>query len=488
MRLPPVELYGAVLNTLSGIDSRRHSATLLMSRLAGNLTSQEAESLPNAIAGILPLLRSDLERLRFASELAVVFDLFELAHNVVELAVETHDRQLLFHAADLAANPAVDSSVRQRIVDFSLTMSEQQRAIQIRVDPSAVPVTSDEQRLQYLSWPGSRVEKTGFALPPVVVVDSGLRADLVFRMSVALIEAGATVRRLESRTQIPTWFGSETGLVCSEETRRRVREKFPEFPESQIIVPDGGDLPDRPRDQMRLIQRLQNALVGVFREPIRSIDVDFGIGESLWKPEVFTAGIYTTREAAFLAGAKSDWLYRQRKRNLLKSLDVDGPRWNFRDVVAVRVWQYFNSQSPKSVSPKIIGTIVDFTGAKDAVRLGVTADGKILVDSGTGFEDLSSGQRVFEDISIQDVDDTFRPFVVGDGRVPDLINATANSTLHPNCLHGTPHLTGYRIAAKDLASIHLASSTEGVLQAYPELQGVDYDDVVGVGRQLLALK
>lgn len=485
MNQPPPELYGTVLDALTGTDPWRHSAAAAMSRLVKHLALEEAECLPSAFVGVLPLLRGDLDRLRFASELAVRFDFFETAGSVLELAIETHDPGLMLDAADLVANPAADASVRQQVMDSSVGNAEQRRAIQIRANPAVVPATSDEQRLYQLSWPGSRAGRTRSSLPPAVVIDADFRADRALRFVAKLIGAGATVRRLDAASALPPWFGSETGLVCRQRTRNRVRDRFREFPDSQIVVPDDDDLSDDQWDQARLLQRLRTVLPGMLR-----LDTSGGapdLMESLWAPEVFTAGVYSTREAAFLAGAKASSLNGLRRRELLRPRDSGVLRWNFRDVVAVRTWTYLRSLSPKPVSAKVVHALAQFEGDRDAVRIGVTTGGSVMVDHGQGFEDVLTGQGTL-DLPVRDVDAAFRPFEFGGGSTPDLIHASANSSLHPACLHGTPHLSGHRISAKDLASLDQAGGRATILDAYPELETVAYGDVVDVGHQLLALR
>ena len=60
-----------------------------MTDLIEGLMVAHAESLPTAIGEVMPLLRADTERLRFAAELAVRLDLFEAAPFVTELATST---------------------------------------------------------------------------------------------------------------------------------------------------------------------------------------------------------------------------------------------------------------------------------------------------------------------------------------------------------------------------------------------------------------
>ena len=79
MTQPSPGLYAAVLRALRSTAPWSQPTSSVMSALVTHLTAEEAESLPEAIAGVLPMLRQDRERLRFAAEIAVRLDLFEVA-------------------------------------------------------------------------------------------------------------------------------------------------------------------------------------------------------------------------------------------------------------------------------------------------------------------------------------------------------------------------------------------------------------------------
>lgn len=255
-RIPTPGLYEAVLQVLGGANSWTQPAAGPMAELVDHLTADEAECLPRAVADVLPLLRGDRDRLRFAAEIAARLDLFEAAESVLRLAVSLDDRQLLLNAADLASNPAASASLVQRIREDARA----DRPIQIRLDATAVPAGTDEERLYELCWPGNRARPPRFPLPPVVVLDASLRADLLLRFAVLANNAGATIRRLDREAEVPFWFGAETVLVCKEATRRRVRGRYAHFPETQFVVPEGDELPQDPAADARLWRRLDAAL------------------------------------------------------------------------------------------------------------------------------------------------------------------------------------------------------------------------------------
>ncbi len=207
----------------------------------------------------------------------------------------------------------------------------------------------------------------------------------------------------------------------------------------------------------------------------------------LWDPDVFGAGVYQTREAAFLGGTNRSSLYYLRRRGLLEPRWLKPVRWAFRDLVAVRTWSYLKSRSPKRVSTQVVPALSRFAGSRSAVRLGVTSAGTVLVDpSGTGpWEDVETGQQHL-DLEITDIDDVFQPFTFGGGRVPPLLKTSQNTRLHPAVLLRTPHLKDHRISAKCLAALDKRQGRNSILSAYPELEEVPFQDTVLIGHQLLS--
>ena len=125
------------------------SDTLLcvMRELSSGLTEKETEILPGIFGEALLALGEILDRLRFASEIAVRLDYFEAAENVTHLAVTTTDPFLLLAAASLCGNPAVKASIR----NTAFKMVKSYPPGRIRIDPSAKARTFDEKRL-HLQW------------------------------------------------------------------------------------------------------------------------------------------------------------------------------------------------------------------------------------------------------------------------------------------------------------------------------------------------
>ena len=160
-------LFAAVLQAMRGSDPWSQSLGSVMAGLIEHLTSAEAQRLPEAFAGVVPLLRQDSERRRFAAEIAARLDYYEAAGAIAEVAIDLRDRELLLDAASLCGNPAVEAPLRARVL---LAVGDDPAA-RIRLDPQTVPATADGKRLYLQCWPGARQARNGLALAPVVVVD-----------------------------------------------------------------------------------------------------------------------------------------------------------------------------------------------------------------------------------------------------------------------------------------------------------------------------
>lgn len=475
---PSPALYTATLRVLHGADPRSRSMVSTLTNLVDQLTETEAECFPQALGGVLPLLKGDPERLRFVADIAVRLDFYEVTDTLADLAETTRDRELLLSAATLCGNPAVERSVRARVSH----LFGDDPAGRIRFDPDTVPATADEERLYLQCWPGARRRKTRFALAPVVVLDEGLGARMTLRLALRLKRARAVVRRLAQDSEVPFWFGAHTVLLCQQQTGLRVRDRS-DFPERHILTED---LPENERQIGALFRKINTFFPS--SKGLRLTEFAPEISTNLWDPAVFSAGVYQTKEAAFLSGGPRSSVDYLRRRKLLTPLSSSvATRWTFRDVVAVRTWRYLNAIARKRVSSAVVPGLSGFAGDPQAVRLGVMSNGNVHVDRGEGWENLVTGQGQF-DMPITDIDKVFQPFTYGGGTVVSLLNASENTVLDPTILHGAPRLRGHRISAKALAEVYKRGGRDEILWAYPELEGSQFDDTVGIGLQILGTR
>ena len=194
---------------------------------------------------------------------------------------------------------------------------------------------------------------------------------------------------------------------------------------------------------------------------------------------MFAAGVYPTKDAAFLAGTTATSLYKLRKGGFISPRELDVLCWNFRDVVAVRTWQYMRVHSRHPVPGSVVTALSRFAGDAEAVKIGVTSEGDVMVSRGEDWVNIESGQAALG-MDITDIDDVFQPFEFGGGTVPDLLQASTHTRLHPTVLSGTPHLDGHRISAQALASVDVHCRPAAIVAAFPELSEVAYADTLEV--------
>lgn len=473
--------YAAVLHAVHRADPYETSVVDVLSPLVSELTPAEASLFPEALAGILPLLSGDLLRLQFAVEIATLLDFWEIADQVMEIAVSKEDPRLILDAAGLAGSAAINGSRADRLLTAMPRRSDLQRAVEIRLRPDAQPQNPDEELLYLQRWPGARSLEMARPLAPVVVLDPTLDPRQSLLLAVELLRAGAGVRRLPL-THVPNWFGPDTALVCSPVNRSRVLSSYPRFSEAHVFV---APALRSDHEMSALLRRINAILPGLRRLRIDALRTE--LSESVWAPDVYTLGVYETHEASFLTAAPSSAFYRLAHKGLLEPRNPGVYVWAFRDLVAVRTWQYLKAQSGRRISSDIVPVLAGFAGDSDVVRLGATSTGRVLADRGSGWEDIESGAQVL-DLPVEDVDDAFRPFSVGERRAPALLAASENTRLHPAILHGAPYRNGYRITARALASLDARNGYAAITSAYPELADVEISDTLEIGRQLAAAR
>jgi len=397
---------------------------------------------------------------------------------VADLALSTGDRQLLMSAAALCGNPAVDRQTRIRVAEAV----GDDPAGRLRLNADAVPASDLEWLLHQQRWPGASTADSTDRLAPVAVIDTTLGAKQVLRMAARLESVGAVIRRLMPEGEVPPWFGRRTVVICRPQTRSLILSVAPNLPERQVLV-DPRMNSDR---DLAVIIRQANAVLPK-TQGLRSLAYERDIATTLWDPDVYSLGVYETREAAFLTSAPTSSLYRLAKRGLLNPRHEGITLWSFSDLVAVRTWQYLRATSAKRVTPDVVPALSRFAGDAHAIKVGATSQGRVFVDRGEGWIDIQTGEQLL-DIPIADVDDAFRPFSFGGRTAPDLLHASDHTRLHPAVLHGSPHLRRHRISAVALAKLDDRGGRDAILSAYPELKEVAISDTVAVGHQLAGVR
>ena len=317
-------------------------------------------------------------------------------------------------------------------------------------------------------------------LAPVVILDRTLDSAAMLRLTARLDIAGASVRRLAPESPIPDWFGPQTVAVCHPTTRQRILSRYPDFPEARILWSHSVE---RERDQVALMRHINSQLPAACRLRLDALGPE--LATSPWDPEVYVLGVYETREAAFLSAASTDLFYRLARQELLRPRRREPVAvWGFSDLVAVRTLCYLRSRTRRRVSSRVVSALAEFAGDATATRIGVTEEGHVLADSGDGWVDIQTEQRVL-DLPVVDVDEAFRPFQIGGRHTPDLLCASDNTRLNPAVLHGTPYLRDHRITARALAELDRRNGLQAIHTAYPELRDAHVEDTVAIGRQLI---
>jgi len=475
-RTPSPGLFATVLHALRSSDPRVRSVASVFGDLVHSLSEGEADDLPAAIAGVLPLLKSDPDRLRFGAEVLVRFDMYTASARLVELALSMGDEELLLAAASLASNPGAPVSASLHDVVAGNV------AANIRLYRDAPVTGATERMLLEQRWPGTRSVDGRLRLAPVVVLDVGLGPSNVLRLALAFVDAGATIRQLDPTKQIADWFGPQTAVVCVAGTRSRLLSMQPGIPERMIVAspPLATDA-----DIARVVKRISQALPS--EQPLRLGPSYSATEATIWEPEVYSLGVYETREAAFLTSAPTSTLYKLAREGLLHPRSRGVKVFSFSDLVAVRTWRYLKSQARGKVSSSVIPALARFAGDPEAVRVGAASSGHVFVDRGDGWVDVESGEQLLN-LQITDLDDAFRPFALGGRQAPDLLHASQNTLLHPAVLHGVPHLRAHRVSAKALAQLDDRGGNAAIVGAYPELEHVSLSDTVAVGHQLIGAR
>ena len=246
MSQPSVGAYASVFEAIRRYRPYQDSFHNVLGNFVDGIEDEEASVLPKSIVDIMPLLRPDIHRLRFAADLLTRLDLYESTEALFAIAVQTRDHQLMMAAASLAGNPSVDSSLRDRI----RTYSDDDRMVMIRLSPDVVPSSEHEKMLYLQCWPGERTAEMPLRFAPVVILDVNLPPARSLKLATMLEGAGAVVRRLNTSAPLPHWFGYQTALVCQPENADTVRSKYPKFALNRIFTDA------LPSQSSKLLQRM----------------------------------------------------------------------------------------------------------------------------------------------------------------------------------------------------------------------------------------
>ena len=253
MSQPSIGAYASAFEAIRRYRPHHDSLHDVLGDFVDGIDDIEARVLPKSIAGILPLLKSDLQRLRFAADFLARLDLYESTEALFTAAVETRDRRLMLAAASLAGNPAVDLSLRDSIK----TYSGDDRMVMIRLSSDISPSSQKEEILYLQCWPGARTIDKPLRFAPVIVLDVKLPPASSLKLSAEFERAGAAIRRLDTSAPIPHWFGSQTALLCTGESAGTVLSRYPEFDSNRIF---SKPLPSQSSKLTQLMHRIYSSI------------------------------------------------------------------------------------------------------------------------------------------------------------------------------------------------------------------------------------
>ena len=234
---------------------REQSTTdVLKPLIEDTYSSEEVSSIPHSLARVMTTLYSDYDRMYGALMVANTFDLFETADTAIDLIPKGKGERFLLEVSSLCNNPATDQNIIPSLLEF-VNKSPTPRKKLIRFDPTIKPQTDTEEYLYTQCWPGVRGPDNKFPTAPVVVLDCLLDPVLLFKLAVRIRESSAKVHRLSPDVAVPLWFGHETILICEEQTRQRVLNSYPDYPERLIIT---DPIPTAEQDTTEFLYRMDS--------------------------------------------------------------------------------------------------------------------------------------------------------------------------------------------------------------------------------------
>jgi uncharacterized protein (DUF433 family) len=478
-------LMGIVLATRPRFDA---TVADLWSALIRDLSDDESVALPAGLTEIVPLFLGDEDHLRLLVDLLVAFEIFEVGPELAVLARRRSDPNLLIAAAALAAHPGGDPRLADEVVEVAADMDlsdPERRAVQIRLEPSVAPETDLERILRAQVWPGA-VDDLPSWLPPTVGVDemSGTARDRWTALAV-LAAAGLNVRRIVNRSAPAGWLRHGTPvLTWDTQATGRLHRVFEGITATDVVVVDG-DLRQE-RVARALLRQLGLVVPRIAAASALPIARNGGVVDQVtaMSPDVYRSGALDSADMGVLAGGGRRALY-ETKDDLPPTMVRNQSYWSFNQLVALRTWQYFKSQTDSGrLSRSLLTRLSRFAGADDSSVVGVTATGHVLARDAAGYTDIESGQRVLEAVVALDV--VFQPFSLGAEQVPSLLRPSLHTRVHPGTLGGTPAIVGHRIAVKSVALLAAETSVDDIANLYyPEVERAHLADAIRLGRTLL---
>lgn len=492
---PSVGLVQSVLGVLADARSwEGDPVTDTFARLLSRLRDdEEAAGLGEAIGEALLPLRFSPDSLHLALDIVLAYNLYECWPGLERLLREpTIDGMTVVTAAALAGHPGVPPLLSD-LVQMTRTNETlapwQRRLVALRLSPEFRPRDRLETIARAEQWPGAATLETA-PTPLVLLHESAGRPLDALRLAHDLRSSGCAIRRLPQRAVRgieARWSASWVPLIA--QTDRAVGTYAQLLPHGVVVPVDGGLSASTRARILRDLQRIFPHQLQ-FR---RMEKVETSEPIDILQTDAFNAGAYNRYELAFLIGTRRAATNRFIHEPELQPRTVRGTNyWTFSQLVAIRTWRFFDAVVKRPLGKSVAGKLVTVARGEQATLVGVTEDGRVLVQDDGDLVDVETGQTVIQEI-VGFSDRVFRPFHLGGGRVvPDLLMPTHYTSIHPLFLRGAPTVSGTRItvaAVNEVANVARSTGADWrrvVVDEFPELNHDQATDADRLARRVLA--
>jgi uncharacterized protein (DUF433 family) len=456
--------------------------------LLAQLDEAEAQVFGAAYGRAMDVLSVDLPRWREAADIAIRLDLPEVISSFANQIKDHPDPHQIASFVSLAQSPAVSNQSKRfadDLIESFRGVLPLRRLLEIRNDPTISANTDLEAAISVQMWPGKyATAQLARTAPIVYLAESGASLNQILALAGMFVMAGARIRRIPDSWMPEAahreWFSSDFPIIAwSGSAVAGLRSHFRNFPAKTVMAPhDIGT----PLVTARLLARVDDLL-----RPLHSLRRTEQFGQELpaFAPETLKLGAFDSAEMAYLGAASRSVIQRVSKQSL-RPIDADVNRWNFEQLVALRVYQAFKLTGRHfQGDPAMIQTrLSEIASANESHRVGMDSAGVVYVEDSTGFRALHNNQLPIEDILT--MDDAFRPIILGGGNYPDLLRPAKYVSVHPATLAGTPVISGRRVSARAIATLALVQGNDVVRSAYPELRAPEVADAIRVGNGIQA--
>lgn len=406
---------------------------------------------PAAVGEVVPLLRSDPERMRVALDAIIRLDLHEALDGLYPLLLR-QDRSAVLTAAAVSTGSGESSPIYDLLVTTASLLSEADRDLfETRVRPTYEPATEPARWERQVRWNLGNPADQATAAAVIRPIGPHFPPSAHLRVVLDLAKAGVTVVRRSL-------------------DRASVHRAVP------VIGPDSTDgsfqvsrMPT-PLARNRLLGAVQarypRASLRVARQDSASKEPSV---PSLDDFQVFQDGALGAREVVYLTGTSYGQLLRTKDQPALmpRSL-LSQYYWSFNQVVGLRTAKYLFAQRGRTRGlPEVAAKIVETVNEREAVPIGITSDRRVVFDDNGRLTDIESGEVSLDGI-IEFADKIFRPFTVSKGIVPNLLQPSGHTAVHPAIAQGTPCVASTRIPVEvlDRAVRAARASRSGDASAY----------------------